>query len=262
MRVAGAGEARARALAAGLGAEAVPFAELASADADLLLIAVPDRALPGVAARLARRRQAPVALHTAGGQGASTLLPLREAGSAVGTLHPLLAFPEVLPDPEAARGAFFAIDGDEPARALAQRLAESWNGTAAEVPEALRPLYHLAASVAAGGVVTLLAVAQEIAERTGLPAAAVPGYFRLAAGALAAAVHRDDPGAAITGPAARGDRETFGCYLPLLEGAAPDLVAPVVSLALETLRQCARRAPLTTAQEALRRDLLDRVGER
>ena len=49
---------------------------------------------------------------------------------------------------------FFAVDGDPEARALAGRLAAAWGGTAAEVPAEARPLYHFAATLAAGGVVT------------------------------------------------------------------------------------------------------------
>src|SRR5262249_42006700 len=46
----------------------VPLAGLATAGQDLLLLAVPDGALPGVAAELARRPQARVVLHTSGSQ--------------------------------------------------------------------------------------------------------------------------------------------------------------------------------------------------
>src|SRR5687768_17323321 len=92
------------------------MADLASGGQDLLLIAVSDPALPEVAAILAQRPQAAVALHTSGCLDASVLAPLREAGSAVGSLHPLKAFPRPLPAPAEARGVFFAVDGDPPAR--------------------------------------------------------------------------------------------------------------------------------------------------
>lgn len=101
---------------------------------DLLLLALPDAALPEAAATLARRPQAAVALHTSGSLDASVLAPLREAGSAVGSLHPLKAFPEPLPDPAEARGVFFAVDGDPAARDLAWRLATAWGECPARSP--------------------------------------------------------------------------------------------------------------------------------
>ena len=74
------------------------------------------------------------------------------------------------------------MDGDPEARDLAFRLAAAWGAEAAEVPAAARPLYHFAATLAAGGVVTLLAAAEEIAERLGLPEAVTRGYLELCTG--------------------------------------------------------------------------------
>ena len=212
---------------------------------DLLLLALPDAALPTAAVELARRPQAAVALHTSGSLDASVLAPLREVGSAVGSLHPLKAFPQPLPDPAEARGVFFAVDGDPAARELAWRLATAWGGVPGEVPAAARSLYHFAATLAAGGVVTLLAAAGEIAGGLGLPEALpeaiIRGYLELARGAVAAAGRTLDAGrplaAAITGPVARGDVATVERQLAALEDHVPDALPLARALAQETLRQ-------------------------
>lgn len=215
--------------------------DLATAGEDLLLVAVPDPVLPAVAAELARRPQAAVVLHTSGSLDAEALAPLRAAGSAVGTLHPLKAFPHPLPDPEQARGVFFAVDGDPAARALAFRLAAAWGAEAAEVPATARSLYHFAATLAAGGVVTLLAAAEEIAEGIGLPEAVTRGYLELCKGAVAAAAEAHAEGhplgAALTGPVARGDRDTVARHLEALRELAPEKLELTRALARETLRQ-------------------------
>ena len=190
-----------------------------------------------------------MALHTSGSLDASVLAPLRAAGSAIGSLHPLKAFPQPLPDPAEARGVFFAVDGDPAARELAARLAAAWGGVAGEVPPAARPLYHFAATLAAGGTVTLLAAAGEIAERLGLPEAVARGYLELARGALAAAGRALDAGrplaAAITGPVARGDAATVARHLEALERFDPGELRLADSLADETRRlvEAAARRP-------------------
>jgi predicted short-subunit dehydrogenase-like oxidoreductase (DUF2520 family) len=216
---------------------------LATAGQDLLLVAVRDEALAEVARTLARRPQARVVLHTSGSLDASALAPLQAAGAAVGSLHPLKAFPQPLPDPAEARGVFFAIDGDPEARELAGRLAAAWGGVAAEVPAAARPLYHFAATLAAGGVVTLLAAAAEIAGRLGLPPAVARGYLELARGAVGSARETLDAGrplaSAITGPAARGDRATLARHLAALRRLAPEKLDLAEALARETVRQTA-----------------------
>jgi predicted short-subunit dehydrogenase-like oxidoreductase (DUF2520 family) len=222
-------------------------AELATAGQDLLLIAVGDGAVGEVAAELASRPQARVALHTSGSLDASVLAPLRAGGSEVGSLHPLKAFPQALPDPTEGRGVFFAVDGDAAARELAFRLAGAWGATAAEVPPEARPLYHFAATLAAGGVVTLLAAAAEIAGSLGLPEAVTRGYLELARGALAAAARSLDAGlplaAAITGPVARDDRETLRRHLAALGSLTTGKLPLAIFLLAETLHQTGRDEP-------------------
>ncbi|HEX5714589.1 MAG TPA: Rossmann-like and DUF2520 domain-containing protein [Thermoanaerobaculia bacterium] len=227
------------------------LADLSSGGQDLLLVAVSDPALPEVAAVLARRPQAAVALHTSGCLDASVLAPLREAGSAVGSLHPLKAFPRPLPEPAEAKGVFFAVDGDPAARELAHRLAAAWGGISAEVASESRALYHFAATLAAGGAITLLALAEDLARRLGLPEAAVRGYLELCRGAVARAIETGDPAAVLTGPVARGDRETVTRHLEALRTLAPDKLPLVVHLARETLRQKERLGELTREQREL-----------
>lgn len=225
--------------------------DLSSAGQDLLLIAVPDPALPEVAALLARRPQAAVALHTSGCLDASVLSPLRGAGTAVGSLHPLKAFPHPLPEPAEARGVFFAVDGDPPAAALAHRLAAAWDGVSGEISPEARPLYHFAATLAAGGAVTLLALAEDLARRLGLPEAAVRGYLELCRGAVARAIETGSPAAVLTGPTARGDLAIVSRHLEVLRHLAPDKLPLVIHLARETLRQKERVGELTAEQRAL-----------
>ncbi len=247
--VAGRAPERTAPAAAGLGARAARLDELSSAGCDLLLVAVSDGAIAPVAATLARRPQAAVALHTAGSLGASVLAPLETTGSAVGSFHPLKAFPRPLPDPAEAAGVFFATDGAPRAQELAGRLARAFGAEAHEVPEGVRELYHLAASVAAGGVVTLVASAAALAAGLGLPDAVGRGYLALAQGALAEARRdaREPPAPpaappiarALTGPLARGETGTFLRELGALAAAGAegarrlDLFA---RLALETVR--------------------------
>ena len=243
----------------------VDLPTLAAAGADLLLVAVPDAALPGVAAALAGLRAAPVALHTAGALDAEALAPLRagapagggggvegdRGGAEVGSFHPLKAFPRPLPDPAEALGVLFALDGDPEAVALGRRLAAALGGEAAEVPAAARTLYHFAATLAAGGVTTLLAAAAEIAERLGLPPAVGRGYLELARGAVAEARAAGDAAAALTGPAARGDAALVARQLDALARLAPEKLPLALDLARETLVQHARRGPLGAPHEAL-----------
>ncbi len=220
--------------------------ELSTAGDGLLLIAVPDGELPAVAAALAARRQAPVALHTAGALPAAVLSPLAALGTAIGSLHPLKAFPRALPEVDEAAGVVFGIDGDPPAQVLARRITDAWAARAVPVPPESRALYHFAATLAAGGVVTVLSLACELAGRLELPEPVAEGYLALARGALGSTEARA-PQASITGPLARGDAAAVESGFAALTRAAPDLVPAALALAHATLGQVRRnpRAPAT-----------------
>lgn len=237
-------------LAARLGGRAVQIDELSTAGDGLLLIAVPDGALPGVAEGLAARRQAAVALHTAGAVPAAALSAL--AGStAIGSLHPLKAFPRPLPEVAEAAGVVFGIDGDPAAQALASRIADAWEAKVVVIPPQRRLLYHFAATFAAGGVVTLLAAACELAGRLGLPAAVAEGYLELARGALGN-VEPASPQAAITGPVARGDAAALAAALDQLGREAPELLPTALAIGRETLRQVQRNSSSNSAYQAVK----------
>jgi predicted short-subunit dehydrogenase-like oxidoreductase (DUF2520 family) len=88
---------------------------------------------------------------------------------------------------------------------MATRIATALSGTCLEIPAAARSHYHLAATMAAGGVVTLLAGATDLARKAGLDERVVAGYLELARGALDSAARSSRVADAITGPIARGD---------------------------------------------------------
>ncbi len=236
--------------AAAAGARAVGLDELESAGDDLLLLAVPDGALAAVAARLAARPQAPVALHVSGLQTAEALAPLRAGGTAVGGWHPLRSFPRPLPSPALAHKTFFAVQGDAPASELATRLALALGAPHAEVPATARALYHLAATWTAGGTVTLLGAAVDLHRHAGVSPAAAPGLAELGRGALALA-DPASPVATLSGPVARGEASYLE-QLAALREAFPVLHPLAVLVGLEALRQLAERGPLNPAQAALR----------
>lgn len=228
---------------------------LSTTGQDLLLVAVPDGALDAVAASLGRRPQAAVVLHTSGSRTSQALAPVAANGSAVGSFHPLKAFPTARPDPAEAHGIFFGLDGEPAAVALGARLAAAWGAQSGVIPGEARRLYHFAASLAAGGVTTLLAAAADLAGRLELPAGVVSGYLELARGAVEAAREATDPARAITGPAARGDRDTLLAQLAGLGEIAPEMAPWVRGLLAETLRQRDRVALAGPAHRQLLAEL-------
>ena len=200
----------------------------AAAQANAVLIAVPDREILSVASALAAvagtgaRR---VALHVSGAVGAEVLEPLRRNGWATGSMHPLIAFPpRPLPPPDPA-GATFAIDGDPRARTLARRLASSLGGRTLELRPVQRATYHLAACFASNYVVTLASESVSLLARAGMSRrAALDAVLPLMRATL---VNLETAGLpdALTGPVARGDAVTVARHVAILRSAPAGLIA-------------------------------------
>jgi predicted short-subunit dehydrogenase-like oxidoreductase (DUF2520 family) len=169
----------------------------AAAGVDMLLLAVPDRAIAAVAS-IIRPEADTVVAHCSGALGLDVL----GAHERVALIHPL----STLPDPflgagRLRSGGYFAVAGDQ----LATDVVTALGGRPLFIPAQARPLYHAAACVASNHLVALLGQVERMAASIGLP---LEAFLPLARGALDD-VGRLGPKAALTGPAARGDLFTL-----------------------------------------------------
>ncbi|MFW6193088.1 MAG: Rossmann-like and DUF2520 domain-containing protein [Gemmatimonadota bacterium] len=204
-----------------------------------LVLCVPDDALDGAAADWSRSLEdslAPpdvgshVALHTSGARSSDALAPLRRAGFAVGSAHPLTALTG--PDPAALAGVPFALSGDDEAREAGGRLAELLGGRPIRIEEGEQARYHAAAVFGSNYVAACLAVAAEELGRATAGEAGLEELLPLARAALDGVERRGLP-KGLTGPVARGDAGTVRRHL---EALAPERAELYRRLARELLR--------------------------
>ena len=235
--------ARAAALAASCGAR--PSTDLAGLrDAEVVVVAVPDRAVADVGAAIARALAAspaspastvPLVLHTSGALEGAELL--RTAGAArfpAGSLHPLQSFPagaavshEVLAARVAGTHWFHEGDGEAEARAM----VALWRGAFHRLAPGGKPLYHAGAAILSNHTVALFADATRLFAAAGVPAAeAHPALAELLAGTAANLASVGVP-AALTGPIARGDAGTVRRHVAALRSAVPELIPAYRELA-------------------------------
>jgi predicted short-subunit dehydrogenase-like oxidoreductase (DUF2520 family) len=208
------------------------------ADCDILVLAVPDDAIAALAGALAGKLRCRTAFHLSGALPASALEAFRLDGASVGALHPLRVFTGS-PD-ETWAGAFVAIEGDAGALSVAEQLVGAVGARAHRIAAESKPLYHAAATLAAGGTVALISLAARAWARAGIPEReARQALAELAERAAAAAVSRDFA-EAFTGPVARRDRGTLRAHRDAL-AAFPDLARLYRLFARETLARTADR---------------------
>lgn len=172
-------------------------------DADLLLIAVSDRAIDNVAAKIPET--AAVIFHASGA------MPSVRGGF---SLHPLRALPPV-GEPSDLRGALLVFEGTH--REIAEQIASAAGARFAAIDPAAKTLYHAGAVFGSNYAAALLDIAAEL---LGIDAAR-DDLANLAISAIENwRTHTD--ARRFTGPAARGDTAVLQRHIDAL-ASRPEL---------------------------------------
>ena len=227
------GNALHRALRAGAGEVALAGrdeVEDACADAELVLLCVPDEEIVAACERVtAVAPKLRFLGHTSGATRLEALAPAAERGIAVFSLHPLQTIPDLDAD---LTGAPAAIAGSSSAALdLARELAEICQMSPFEVPEDSRAAYHAAASIASNFLIALETSAEDLLRAAGIE----DGRQLLAPLVLRTAANWAEHGSgALTGPIARGDEATVQRQLEAIEEIAPELADAYRALAERT----------------------------
>ena len=229
-----------------------PIDEVA-ANAELLILAVPDAELTSLVAGLAATgavKPGTIVAHTSGANGIAILGPLADLGCVPLAIHPAMTFTGADEDISRLADTCFGVTAaDEIGYAIAQSLVLEIGGEPFRVREDARALYHAALAHASNHVVTVVSDALE-ALRTALWGAELlgqetvgdaPGGIAerviapLARAALENTLQRGQ--AALTGPVARGDAPAVARHLAALAEVNPELVEAYRACALRTAQR-------------------------
>src|ERR1700681_1977962 len=176
----------ARSLAAKVGAQTVT-AHSAALDATLLWFCVPDREIRGAASALAdnlaaraaaqKKNEVPskvpnkvaskvrFAFHSSGALLSRELEPLRKAGIAVASVHPLMTF--VAGTHPSLTGVPFAMEGDHAATQVARQIIRKLEGESFSLPAARKAAYHAWATLTSPLLLAFLVTLEEAARAAG-----------------------------------------------------------------------------------------------
>jgi predicted short-subunit dehydrogenase-like oxidoreductase (DUF2520 family) len=182
------------------------------ADADVVLVCVPDGEIAGAARAIAPRDGLLVG-HCSGATGLAVLAPHEAFG-----LHPLMT---VAHGPASFAGAGAAIGGTtQRAAATARALAERLGMRPFAIADEDRAAYHAAAAIAANFLTTIEGAAERLAATAGVEREALVPLVRAAVENWAALGARD----ALTGPIVRGDEATVERQRAAIAERTPELV--------------------------------------
>ena len=201
---------------AGAEAKAVALGDLADGS-DCIVVAVPDRAVPTIARRLAMHAPR-VVLQTCGALGPSDLSPLPEQGVSCATFHPLQTFPDPRAGVDTLPGSVFGACGQGVAAEWCVRLAGELGGRTLRVSEDRLPLYHAAAVVASNYAVGMVHAASKLMELAGIGNSEARQAMRPLIEASVRNALTMETEKALTGPIARGDATTVQRHLDAMRG--------------------------------------------
>jgi predicted short-subunit dehydrogenase-like oxidoreductase (DUF2520 family) len=227
--------------------------------AEVVVIATPDAAIAPVCEELAAAGalEGPDAVvHASGATSLDALAPAAAAGASTLSVHPLQTCPTVEAGVERIPGSTFAVTAiDDVGYALGERLARDAGGRPMRIDDEHKPLYHAAAVFASNYLVTVAALAEEIALAAGIgqPTEALAPLQE----ATLANIGRVGAAEALTGPAVRGDAITLQRNLEALDRRAPEAVKPYVVLADVALSLADRSGRPPAGRDAVE-EVLDR----
>lgn len=207
------------------------------ANADVILIAVPDPLLESVIAGLADAGLKPgvILAHTSGALGLDQFATLESRDARCVCAHPVKAFSEATRSTETFAGTMTTLSGQPTACSELASAFEAIGGQTLELPANIdRTLYHAGIVFMANHLATLV--------EAGLKTFAQAGVSRADGLAITGPILRDTldavlengPAAALTGPVARGDANIVARHLKKISQADTDLAVLYAALARAT----------------------------
>ena len=185
---------------------------------DLIIVSVPDDQIVSVAEDLGRIKANghPTVLHTSGALSSKVFASLAADGWHTGSIHPLASVSDPASGVEALRRAYWCIEGDAKATRLARRIVRDLGARAFSIDAKDKPVYHAAAVMSSGNVVSVFDVALDMLNSCGLSRREAQKILLPLLESTARNLSRADPKEAITGTFARGDLETVKLHLAAL----------------------------------------------
>ena len=234
----------------------------AAREAELVLFAVPDKAIAGLAGVVASAggfREGSLALHFCGSLPSSVLEPAHLQGALVGSAHPLKSFAGSVQDRN-LKGVFFGVEGDPKAVDAIEELVMRLGGVALILRTEDKRLYHTAAAIVSNFTVTLFHLGMQLLEEIGVPRKTAQSALLSLLKSTTENVAALGVPRALTGPVSRGDTDTVAAHVEALKAKAAELLPLYASLTRHTVEVALEKGTLQREDAEVIRSMLARYS--
>jgi predicted short-subunit dehydrogenase-like oxidoreductase (DUF2520 family) len=181
--------------------------EKAAQNTDVIFITTPDDIIAEIVSKLQLIDiKCTAVLHMSGSLSSEILLPLKERGIVIGSLHPLQSFPNAKQAVENLPGSYFTFEGDKSLLPWISELIDSFEGVLKVLPSTeSKAIYHAGAVIVSNYLVGLAQLGSECLEKAGFRSEeAREALLPLMRGTMNNLLVMP-PEQALTGPVSRGD---------------------------------------------------------
>lgn len=205
------------------GGEAYPDL-LALPSADITFITTPDDAIAEVAHNLCHNpniQAGSIVLHCSGALSSDVLLPLKQRGCHIASVHPMRSFALLKKELEHYSGTYCALEGDPLATAALASLFHAMHFITYSIHKEKKAIYHIAGVFASNYLLTLSQQALSCLKEAGVEKdLGLRVLLDLMKGTMAHLEKTECAKESLTGPIQRGDIATVEKHMTALEGSA------------------------------------------
>lgn len=183
-------------------------------NANLTFITTPDDAISNVVDKLVKTSNPGIAVHFSGALSSEVLLPLKQTGWSIASIHPLRAFAKDNIIENVFTDCYCALEGDPLPCEFLKATFIHLGAKVVAITSDKKMLYHASASLGSNSLVGLLHTASDLLTACGFSNSDAKAMIEsLALNTLTNIQHASTIGSALTGPIARGDINTVTEHL-------------------------------------------------
>ncbi|MEA2029871.1 MAG: Rossmann-like and DUF2520 domain-containing protein [Campylobacterota bacterium] len=190
-------------------------------EAEIILLSIVDDAIASFAKALANKKliqSGVVVAHCSGALSSDSLNSLQKQSKLfVASMHPLQTFPNIASSLKRIEGTYCYYEGDPQAKVAIAQLAKDLGMHPIEIEKEAKSLYHASAVVACNYLCALMDGALDLGEAAGIDRQTMWRSLDPLITATLDNIRTTSPANALTGPIARGDKETIKRHLKAIE---------------------------------------------